>query len=950
MNKESSHTFPQMLGQYRLLKLIGKGGMGEIFLAEDPVCERKVALKKILPKLVKYPTIIKRFLHEAKIAAQLTHPSIIAIYSLHTEGDQIYYTMPYIEGETLKNILKKTREGEKNGDSHHSIGSSIPLLIRIFLNICQAIDYTHSNGFLHRDLKPENIMVGKFGEVTILDWGIAHRIEDRKEEESESVESVIDPNLTQPGKVVGTVTYMAPERALKYPSSPQTDIYSLGIMLYQILSLRLPFTRPSLREFRENMHLESWQEPQEAAPYRDIPLQLSLIAKKCMHPSPSKRMVSVHQIILDLEHYIEGRPEWIPTSSLSLKRFDDWEFQENVPLAKHMAISTISGDISWVLLMVSKESYSGNTRLDVNLSLSNQSFGIGFLMCIPNADERKGLEEGYLIWIGSKNHPNCTLFRSNVEVLTVSDIALNPKQTYHISVEKIDNHFRLFIDGASILNFYSHIPLIGGHIGLLSRDADFDLETIDISLGSQNVMVNCLSLPDAFFTSKDYSKALSEYRRIAYSFKGRAEGREALFRAGLTLLEQKKLAKKPRLQQELFQKTLDTFESLRQTPGAPLEYLGKALAYQSEGDINEEIKCLELAIRRYAKHPLLSQIKDHISYRLHETSRNDRQGVYSFALLALRHLPKILDSSEAKRLMTNLVSNWESLPFIKPPTSFESETVKQSYLAIEIAFRLSKPISLYEMSQTLQKKWNETPTLLTNALLALLEMDSIALTDYILKKLSKIYLHPWFLLLKNLFEIVTKNTHKPLTAKLDLFLKAAENKPLSFVERCLLHYLLKKGATPKDAHNILPYFSKIDEKYYLPLYIRALLFAGKTQEAGKALTPIFKECSLNFASPYHALYGCYLTQLKGQKEGLTHFQGMGETRFPPTPSLLHHFLQGHIDLKNAWADKAFLFEKIALFKDLSLYYFCVGKKRKAEEFEEMVEKEQLKYQIPLNFL
>ena len=96
-----------MLGQYRLLKLIGKGGMGEIFLAEDPICERKVALKKILPKLVKYPTIIKRFLHEAKIAAQLTHPSIIAIYSLHTEGDQIYYTMPYIEGETLKNILKK---------------------------------------------------------------------------------------------------------------------------------------------------------------------------------------------------------------------------------------------------------------------------------------------------------------------------------------------------------------------------------------------------------------------------------------------------------------------------------------------------------------------------------------------------------------------------------------------------------------------------------------------------------------------------------------------------------------------------------------------------------------------------------------------------------------------------------------------------------------------------
>ena len=554
MKKEDPYTFPQIIGQYRLLKLIGKGGMGEIFLAEDPICGRKVALKKILPKLLKYPTIIKRFLHEAKIAAQLTHPSIIAIYSLHVEDNQVYYTMPYIEGETLKNILITAREQEKKGETFHPIGSSIPLLIRIFLNICQAIDYTHSNGFLHRDLKPENIMVGKFGEVTILDWGIAHRIEEQKEEESAVNEDFSDPNLTKPGKVVGTVTYMAPERALKHPSSVKTDIYSLGIMLYQILSLRLPFVRPSLREFRKNMHLESWIEPQEIAPYRDIPLQLSLIAKKCMHPSPSKRMESVHQMIVDLEHYIEGRPEWIPTSSLSLTCFDDWEFQENVPLAKHMAISTISGDIEWVMLMVSKESYSGNTRLDATLSLSLESFGIGFLMCIPNTNERKGLKEGYLIWIGSTNHPTCTLFRSNVEVMTIPDMALSPNQTYHISLEKIDNHFRLFIDGVSILNFFSHIPLIGGHIGLLSKDADFDLETVDISLGSQNVMVNCLSLPDAFFTSKDYSKALAEYSRIAHSFKGRAEGREALFRAGLTLLEQKNLQQTPPYSKNFFKK------------------------------------------------------------------------------------------------------------------------------------------------------------------------------------------------------------------------------------------------------------------------------------------------------------------------------------------------------------------------------------------------------------
>ena len=300
--------------------------------------------------------------------------------------------------------------------------------------------------------------------------------------------------------------------------------------------------------------------------------------------------------------------------------------------------------------------------------------------------------------------------------------------------------------------------------------------------------------------------------------------------------------------------------------------------------------------------------------------------------------------------MTHLVSNWEQLSFIELPSSFESETVKQTHFAIEIAFRLSKPIVLYEVSQTLKKNWRETPVLLTNALFALIEMDSFALIEYIFKKLSKKYSDPWFLLLKNLLGIVTENIQKPLTLKLDLFFKVCQNKSFSQVERCLLTYLLKKGVTCKKSKETLPYFAKIDKKMFLPLYIRALLFAEKTQEAGKALTPLYKKHCLDVSSPYHILYGCYLTQLKGEKEGLSHFQEGAETRFPSTRSLLCYFLKGHIDLKSKWANTAFLFEKISLFKDLSLYYFCAGKKRKSEEFEEMIEKEQLTDQIPLNFL
>ncbi|MCB1082813.1 MAG: protein kinase, partial [Simkania sp.] len=319
-----SDSLPKKIGKYDLIRLIGKGGMGEIFLAKDPVCEREVALKRILEKLIRYPTIKKRFLSEAKIAAQLAHPSIIPIYTLHADEDQIYYTMPYVEGDTLKQILKLTRDREKAGDTPHPIGSSIPALIRIFLSVCQAMHYTHSKGFLHRDLKPENIIVGKFGEVMILDWGIALPMGHEDEEESNEVPTSSPHDLTKPGKVVGTVGYMAPERALGQPANEQTDIYSLGVILYQLLTLRLPFIRPSLRDFRKQMKLERWIEPQEVAPHRDIPSQLSHIAKRCLQPDPSKRYESVHEMIEQLENYIEGCPEWIPTTTLKIDHAEDW--------------------------------------------------------------------------------------------------------------------------------------------------------------------------------------------------------------------------------------------------------------------------------------------------------------------------------------------------------------------------------------------------------------------------------------------------------------------------------------------------------------------------------------------------------------------------------------------------------------------------------------------------
>src|SRR5262249_32874545 len=157
-------------GSYQVLKVIGKGGMGEVFLAYDTTCGRRIALKRIRSDLMEHVQMHNRFLKEARVTAQLTHPSIIPIYAIHGQQQQeVYYTMPYVEGQTLKQILRKAKQVEKKGQKSDVAGGSIPALMRIYLSICQAIAYAHSKEVLHRDIKPENIIVGQYGEVLILD-------------------------------------------------------------------------------------------------------------------------------------------------------------------------------------------------------------------------------------------------------------------------------------------------------------------------------------------------------------------------------------------------------------------------------------------------------------------------------------------------------------------------------------------------------------------------------------------------------------------------------------------------------------------------------------------------------------------------------------------------------------------------------------------------------------
>lgn len=921
------------LGPYQITRVIGKGGMGEVYLAYDTNCGRKIALKRIRSDLTEHIQMHNRFLKEARITSQLTHPSIIPIYAIHGQDQLTYYTMPFVEGDTLKEILRKTRLQEKRGETLDHIGGSIPALVRIFLSVCQAIAYAHSKGVLHRDIKPENIIVGRYGEVLILDWGLAKIMDSPQEEGSE--ETTPSPaHITNLGKVVGTISFMAPERALGNEATYQTDVYSLGVILYQILTLRHPFKRGDLKEFRENMHLETIPDPLEIAPYRDIPRVLARIALKCIAKDVEQRYQTVDELIREIENYIEGRAEWSQYIELDIHNKNDWEFQENVLIAEHVAITRNTDVSDWVNLMISKASFRENLKLEAEIRLSDKGHGLGFLMSIPEAAERTHLNDGYCLWLGTQENRSTRLLRSTVEVMQTPDSYLKPDEWITITIEKIENNIYLYLNGVLQFSYISHLPLAGTHIGLIARDAEFEIKNFRVFLGSQSVMVNCLAVPDAFLAHKDYDLALNEYRRIGYSFPGRAEGREAMFRAGVTLLEQARTTQPQ--DDSLYDAALEEFEKLHGTPGAPLEYLGKALVYQALGEFDEEIKCFELAFRRYPRHPLLSILEEQIVYRMHASSRANRMATYKFILLTVRHLHHVAKGSNAKKLFASLRKHWEPLPFIEEdPSEGGSEILTNTALATVLAFWLAKPYIFTELISEQIKLPVPSTIMVCNALFCLVELGCWELAR---KKLEEFTHKRSDVFSENgkpyhLINILIKGHEYNTSDALEELLLSLRGKTNLQSERVIVA-LLNKALLERNLDLIHSFYEKMEARQLETsqeatllidaVRIAAYLLQNKWQTAGDLLHNYSLELLNQETTLLHFLYGCWLFATEGIEIATIHFLGSLDVAYPRSWALYSHLFNGHIKEGQGWFPKAFLWEKRQLYSQVSLFEHCQG--------------------------
>jgi serine/threonine-protein kinase len=260
------------ISHYKVVQHVGEGGMGAVYKGQDLVLDRPVAIKIINPSNRDQLAANERFIREAKAISQIDHPNVVTLIEVVQEAPYNYLVMQYVTGETLRHSL-------------HKKPFTIQECVRIVCEVASGLEAAHKHRIIHRDIKPENIMITPSGLCKILDFGVAQLV-DRS-------------TLTRKGRIVGTLPYMAPEQIRAEKVDVRTDVYALGVLLFELLSGSPPFT--SRQEAALLYEILNREPPDLRSLRHEVPEELARIARKALAKNPTQRYQDVTQLLHDLE-------------------------------------------------------------------------------------------------------------------------------------------------------------------------------------------------------------------------------------------------------------------------------------------------------------------------------------------------------------------------------------------------------------------------------------------------------------------------------------------------------------------------------------------------------------------------------------------------------------------------------------------------------------------------
>jgi len=350
-------------GHYQINTLLGAGGMGEVYLADDTKLGRKVAIKFLNEKYSKDEELLNRFIQEAKAASALNHPNLITVYEIGEHDGSHYIATEYIDGHTLRDRMKERLTFDD--------------ALSIAIQTAEALSAAHQAGIVHRDIKPDNIMVRSDGYVKVLDFGLAKLTEIEDNGSEEQTRKLVK---TQPGVVMGTATYMSPEQARGKPTDARSDVFSFGVVLYELVTGRVPFSGETMTDTLSSIISTEPQPVTTLAPH--LPRELQRIIQKTLKKKRDQRYHSTRDLLVDLkelrdELQLEAKLDQTATPS-----------KPEVSQKSHPRISTSSGGgTKDSILLTEFENTTNEAIFDQTLKMA-LAFSLGqspFLDIVPDS-------------------------------------------------------------------------------------------------------------------------------------------------------------------------------------------------------------------------------------------------------------------------------------------------------------------------------------------------------------------------------------------------------------------------------------------------------------------------------------------------------------------------------------------------------------------------------------